>query len=103
MTNLPYFDKLSVMKKYRLYSVIRKGFFTLLLAVAIAFTCFGCSQSGEVNDAEGPTENPGSQPEDDPSADDGNLQDPSAWAENFDLPDADTALSRLNEIYGGDD
>ena len=91
------------MKKYRLYSVIRKGFFTLLLAVAIAFTCFGCSQSGEVNDAEGPTENPGSQPEDGPSAGDGNLQDPSAWAENFDLPDADTALSRLNGIYGGSD
>ena len=68
------------MKNRRIRNAICTRLGVAALAVAVLATGFGCAK----NDA--PKE------ETDP-----------AWATNFDLPDADGALTKLNEIYGGAD
>lgn len=63
---------------------LSNGIFTRLgvaaVAVALLATGFGCAKKDAPQD----------------EAD-------TAWATNFDLPDADGALAKLNEIYGGND
>lgn len=60
-----------------------------MLAIGIAIACVGC-----VNHKA-----PAHSPDGEPSG--GEL--PPSWAGNFNLPDADGAMSKLNEIYGGAD
>ena len=69
------------MKKYR---IELKWVCALLLALTFAVASVGCVQNG-LPQGEGGGDNP------------------PAWASNFELPDADEALIRLNEIYGGED
>lgn len=68
------------MKKYHTKKIIRT-LCCLLLALAAAFSVLSCGG-----------ENP---PEDVPSS--------PAWASDFSLPDADKAMERLKEIYGGEE
>ena len=88
LTKLTGFDKITSMKKQRLYNFIRKWFSTVLLVIAIALTCSGCASNGNLQSGGGSA---------------GNDENSSSWADNFELPDADIALARLNEIYGGSD
>ena len=62
-----------------------------LLAFILAFACVGCSNT------ESPPENSNDSPENSQPS------EPPSWASNFDLPDADAALAKLREIYGGED
>ena len=74
------------MKRFSLHTRWLKYLCAVLLALALTFACVGCSN----------TENtpPSTIPEDEVSPN---------WASNFDLPDADVALAKLVEIYGGED
>ena len=88
------------MIKHKLHNVICE-ICTVLLAIAIALTCCGCTNNGDFNDlpkTEGSTENSGSEPDDNDSL---QGENPPSWSSNYDLPDAEYALTRLNEIYGG--
>ena len=92
------------MKKHRLQSVIWNVFSTILLAITLALTCFGCANNGYLQDAESSEENSQLRPDDDSSTNNDGLQNQTPpWASNFNLPDADIALSKLTGIYGDAD
>lgn len=81
-----------------------------LLTVAVAFSCIGCLDWGkDRTEQENPAidnpcggvvgqdpENPDDRPKTDPEQ-----EETPAWAENFDLPDSNAALEKLNVLYGG--
>ena len=92
------------MEKSRIHTIIWKGFFAALIAIVIAITCSGCENIGNLLGEGGQAGNTESRPGDS-SGNGDSLQDEnrSAWADNFGLPDADVALNRLYEIYGGSD
>ena len=69
-----------------------------MLAITATLSCFGCADNSDVDNLPD-SENSGHIPDGDSSND----NDPPSWASNFDLPDRDIALSKLNEIYGGSD
>ena len=75
----------------------------VLLTITVAMTCLSCANNSESQDTEGSTGNTEPLPDNNPSDSDNPLPEetPPAWASNFDLPDADSALSNLNKIYGG--
>ena len=79
------------MKTSKLHSRILKWICALLLAFVIAAICFGCSNT---NTPSGTGKLPQDNHED---------EKPPLWASNFNLPDADGALNKLIEIYGGAD
>ena len=102
------------MKTSRSCGIFLKWLLTVLLALALAITCLGCAKGGdlaEVPNVGDSTESSGS-PSDSSSdnssepttgGDSSQDKDSPLWASNFDLPDADGALTKLNEIYGGAD
>lgn len=73
----------------------------VLLCAALSFACVGCDFSEAFNpDNDSSTEAPaeGNEPSTEEPSD--NYEN-TAWAENFTLPDAEGALKKLNELYGG--
>ena len=61
-----------------------------ILSIALIMTCCGCSNTPNNNPSQGGDSQQ-------PPVDD----NPPLWASNFELPDADLALAKLVEIYGG--
>ena len=68
------------MKKFSLRNRSIKYLCAALLVLALALVCSGCNGTNNTPSTE-----------------------PPLWASNFDLPDADVALAKLVEIYGGED
>ena len=79
------------MKTLKLYNRFLKWLCTVLLALAITLSCFGCTNISDTTP--GGNQSPGNNDD----------QDPPLWASNFNLPDSDAALNKLIEIYGGED
>lgn len=90
-----------------------KLFGAAALLIAFSISCFGCapvsgppssenSGSDTGDSVTEPTEKDPSEetPSDDPIVPPGRYES-TAWAENFTLPNADEALSKLSSIYGG--
>lgn len=86
-------------------------FTVALLCVTLTLSCFGCVPNGTApetpSDNGTPPENTSdgdktdvTPPDSNPSTPDGD-DEPPAWAQNFNLPDADGAMSALIDIYGG--
>lgn len=73
------------MKLNRFWNSLFKKSGVGLLALALAVTCFGCTRVQTPPKVDEPPQE----------------EVPPAWASNYDLPDADSALAALDEIYGG--
>ena len=66
----------------------------VLLTLALTATCFGCTNKPNTPSGD---EDPTSPPQEEAP------ETPPLWASNFNLPDADVALNKLVDIYGGKD
>lgn len=99
------------MKTVKLKSRLLMYLCIVLLALALTVTCFGCTnKSNTPSGNEDPTNPPSSSGDTsgDPSQEEPPKQEqppeiPPLWASNFNLPDADIALNKLVDIYGGKD
>ena len=89
------------MKKQRRFRVIWTVLAAVLVAIALVFTCYGCTTNDPVKGGES-GENSQLSPEDPPSSGgEEQEQTPPAWKSDYTLPDADAALDKLIRLYGG--
>ena len=89
------------MKKANLHNKYFKWLCAVLLTLALLFACVGCTNTDTPPNPDGlpeNTEKPNTPPSTTPDD-----EEPPKWASNYELPDADVALAKLVEIYGGSD
>lgn len=73
----------------------------VLLCMALSFACIGCDFSGAQNPDNNPSAEAPAEGNEPPAEAPSEGYEDTAWAENFTLPDAEGALNKLNELYGG--
>ena len=103
----------------KLFGKILPVVLALLLSCAVAICAAGCNdRRGNAGDGQNKIEYPSDDGDDNQTPDDGDNQTPDdgddlvfpsdwadsgLWAQNHTLPDADAALEKLSDIYGGAD
>ena len=89
------------MKKVNSRIILFQWLCAVLLTLALLFACVGCCPDNTPPNSDelpGNTEQPNAPPSTTPDD-----KEPPKWAINYELPDADVALAKLVEIYGGED